>query len=904
MTIVLTIIGALVGAALGEVAGLLGGGLLGLLAARLIVQQGRQQRLAGELARLAARIDALEGAPPATPRSSPAAEITPPPAPGVAASGPAPAASWTPQPPAASATTPPQAPSTSPSTSTVRPAAPGRLTRVGARLLRFFTTGNVLARVGVVVLFFGVAFLVRLAAERGLVPIELRLVAVALGALAMIAFGWRLRGRRRDYALVLQGGGVGLLYLTVFGAARLYALVPLGLAFALMVVLVVVAGALAVVQNAPALAAFGVTGGFLAPVLSATGSGSHVALFSYYALLNAGILGVAWFRAWRVLNLLGFVFTWAIGSLWGARYYAPGYFASVEPFVVLSFLFYLALPVLFATRGAPRLRGVVDGTLVFGNPVVFFTVQNQLVAELPFGRAISALAMGAVYALLARALWRRDAQHLAMLVEAFVALAALFATLAIPFALDGHWTAAAWSLEGAGVLWVGLRQRRRLAQLAGLALQLAAAGVFFFDAPLTWQGTSAQHATALGAALIALAALFSAWRLERDSAVAWPWMARSIPLLLAWAIAWWCGALVHEIDQLFAPRHFLAAVVVALAVSALALAWLARRLDFALAALPPAGMMPLGLCAVLLGVTLEPSAAPWHDGGWLAWPLLVMVGGVLMARYAAAWPPLLRDGVHASLLYLLVALATWLVAHLLARQALLGEAWVMAGCGGVAALVLLGLSHAGAARRWPVRVSARAWQHLGLVPLIVILAGWLALNATRAGGPAPLPYVPLLNPLDLVAVLGLVAALAWWRRLRRDGVLTSTLARAARVAFAIAAFAVLNTVVLRVMHHHFMVPWRLSALWHDPGAQAALSLTWALVGSVAMAFAARGKRARERWLAGAALMGVVVVKLFVVDLAGSGAVARVVSFIGVGVVCLAIAYLAPIPPRSPAREEP
>ncbi len=898
MTVVLTIIGAFVGAAVAELAGLLGGGVIGLLAARLIVQQGRQQRLADELARLAARLDTLEGASPATPRTAPAA-VSPAGSPTASAeSAPArepaagPAPGWTAQPPRPAATPPLAAP----------PSTPGRAARIGARVLRFFTTGNVLAKVGVVVLFFGVAFLVRLAAERGLVPIELRLGAIALGALAMIACGWRLRGSRRDYALVLQGGGVGLLYLTVFGAARLYALVPLGLAFALMVALVIVAGALAVLQNAPALAAFGVTGGFLAPVLSATGSGSHVALFSYYALLNAGILGIAWFRAWRVLNLLGFVFTWAIGSLWGARYYAPHYFASVEPFVVLSFLFYLALPVLFATRGAPRLRGVVDGTLVFGNPVVFFTVQNQLVAGLPFGRALSALAMGVIYALLARALWRRDAQHLGMLVEAFAALAALFATLAIPFALDGHWTAAAWSFEGAGVLWVGLRQHRRLAQLAGLVLQLGAAGVFVLDAPLAWQGASVPHATALGAALIALAALFSAWRLDRDGAASWPWMTRLPPLLLAWAVAWWCGALVLEIDQLFAPRHWLAAIVTALAVSALALAWLARRLDFALATLPPAGVVPFGLGAVLLGVALEPSAAPWHDGGWLAWPLLVTAGGVLTARYAEGWSALLRDGVYASLLYLLVALASWLVAHLLARQAQLGEAWVMAGCGGVTAIALLALSRDAAARHWPVCLSARAWQHLGLVPLILMLAGWLVLNATRAGTPAPLPYLPLLNPLDLVAVLALAAAFAWRRRLQRDAVLTRDLARAARVGFAVAAFAVLNTVVLRVMHHLFGVPWRLPALWQDPGVQAALSLTWAFVGSIAMASAARRVPSRDRWLAGAALMGVVVIKLFVVDLAGSGAVARVVSFIGVGVVCLAIAYLAPMPPRAPAQE--
>ena len=74
---------------------------------------------------------------------------------------------------------------------------------------------------------------------------------------------------------------------------------------------------LAVLQDARALAVLGIVGGFLAPMLASTGSGNHVALFSYYAMLNSAIFGIAWFKAWRVLNVLGFVFTFGIGSAVG-----------------------------------------------------------------------------------------------------------------------------------------------------------------------------------------------------------------------------------------------------------------------------------------------------------------------------------------------------------------------------------------------------------------------------------------------------------------------------------------------------------------------------------------------------------------------------------------------------------
>jgi len=83
---------------------------------------------------------------------------------------------------------------------------------------RFFTGGNALVRAGVVVLFFGVAFLLRYLAELTRVPIQLRLTGVALGALVLLLLGWRLRSRRPGYALALQGGAVGILYLTTFAA--------------------------------------------------------------------------------------------------------------------------------------------------------------------------------------------------------------------------------------------------------------------------------------------------------------------------------------------------------------------------------------------------------------------------------------------------------------------------------------------------------------------------------------------------------------------------------------------------------------------------------------------------------------------------------------------------------------
>src|SRR6185369_1022269 len=241
---------------------------------------------------------------------------------------------------------------------------------------------------------------------------------------------------------------------------RLYQVLPAEAALVLLFLIASLSAALAVMQDAQSLAVLGASGGFLAPILASTGTGSHVMLFSYYVILNLGILGIAWYKAWRPLNLLGFVFTFGIGAVWGARFYRPELFATTEPFLVIFFVLYLAIPILFARRQATDLKNYVHGTLIFGTPLVGFGLQTQLVRNIEYGAAWSALALSFVYLLLARILYTRHRDHLRMLVEAFLALGVVFGTLAIPMALDGRWTSAAWALEGTAAVWVGLRQNR------------------------------------------------------------------------------------------------------------------------------------------------------------------------------------------------------------------------------------------------------------------------------------------------------------------------------------------------------------------------------------------------------------------------------------------------------------
>ena len=378
--------------------------------------------------------------------------------------------------------------------------------------------GNLVTKIGLLILFIGVSFLLKFVAVRVTVPIELRLAGIVLADIGLLLWGWRIREKRPSISLPIQGGAIGILMLVTFASFRLYDLIPGSLAFALLFVLTLVTCILAVLQDAIWLAVFGIIEGFAAPVLTSTGHGSHIGLFSYYALLNAGILAIALKRSWRLLNLLGFAFTFSIGTTWGVLRYEPEFYTSVQAFLILFFVFYVAIAILYANRQAMRLKHYVDGTLVFGTPMAAFGLQYAIIRDTSFGLAFSALALGLFYIGVTSLLWRRRGGSLRLLVESFLALGVVFGTLAVPLAFDGRWTSTAWALEGAGIVWAGLRQKRVLAWAFGLLVQLGAWISFIVSMAGLDAGAAAKSNLWLGFLLLAVSGFLMALSFRQEAA--------------------------------------------------------------------------------------------------------------------------------------------------------------------------------------------------------------------------------------------------------------------------------------------------------------------------------------------------------------------------------------------------
>lgn len=455
--------------------------------------------------------------------------------------------------------------------------------------------GNLVAKLGLLILFIGVSFLLKYTAARVTVPIEFRLAGIVLADLALLAWAWRIRLSRPAISLPVQGAALAVLMLVTFGAFRLYQLIPGSLAFALLFVLTVFTCLLAVLQDAMWLAIFGIVGGFAAPILASTGGGSHIGLFSYYALLNGGVFALAMLRSWRPLNLLGFAFTFAIGTTWGVLRYTPENYLSVQWFLLLFFAFYVSIPLAYASRQSVKLKNYVDGTLVFGTPMLGFGLQFGLVHGYPFGVAYSALALGLFYIGLATVLRRRD--KVALLADAFLALGIVFGTLAIPFALDGRWTSAAWALEGAGIVWIGLRQKQKMAWMFGLLVQ-AGAWLSFFG---TVTGMSAQSALEsnlwLGFILLSITAFLMATRFRAQQDGGTKLFAALAALFLAFASIWMVAGAWTEIFLRTDGASQANLLVVSALVAAAALYFIARKMawqlasGFALVAQAVAGVM-------------------------------------------------------------------------------------------------------------------------------------------------------------------------------------------------------------------------------------------------------------------------------------------------------------------------
>ncbi len=399
--------------------------------------------------------------------------------------------------------------------------------------------------------------------------------------------------------------------------------------------------------------------------------------------------------------------------------------------------------------------------------------------------------------------------------------------------------------------------------------------------------------------VLGLAAMVGAWRLQREPhapVFAVLKLQRLSDLLLVWGAAWWTLALIGEVLR-FIPQALQGPFLLGIAAISVAIwAVLAERLRWASLGMLCALLMPAA--GVVLLVSAHDYYHPAAQYGWLAWLAVFVVHFLSLRRLAARVPGNVLSIAH--------VLGCWMLIGVLALELRYGllllsseyNAWRWLGW---AILPSLYLVLAAAPRSWPWPVSAypREYRVLAALPLAVLMLGWFWLaNIFSDGTAEPLPYVPLLNPLDLGLLFALLGIYLWSR-----SVAPQRGPRAELVAQGVAGaslFSFFTALVMRTAHHWAGVPFQLDALLASMLVQAGLSIVWTLI-ALGLMIGGHLRHRREVWLIGAALIAVVVAKLFFVELSNRGGLARIVSFIGVGGLLLVVGYFAPLPPK---RAEP
>lgn len=813
----------------------------------------------------------------------------------------------------------------------IRPPIEERLPNpIETALKRLFTwllsEGNIWVCVGVILFFVGFGLLFNYAIQMGWLNVEIRLAAAALTGIAMAAFGFHLREKRRNYGLILQGGGIGILYLVIMAASKFYGILPAAGAIVAMLILAGFTVLLALLQDHQPLAVFALLGGYIAPILVSTGSRNHVALFAIYSLLNIAILLITLKKNWSVLIRTGFVLTLAVAFAWGKHDWRLDLFASVEPFVLLFLATWTLISMLTARRFDEKNR--TDLPLALSVPFVFFFLQTHVTKGYEMGMGLTGLGLGAWY--FAFGLWglRRQDLFFPTVSRLFVALCILFSNLVIPYAFDNSASSAVWAIEAAFLMFLAARKKSYGLLFFSLLLY---GGSFYLYLPqlhlFDWSEHLKISPILLSGIVFAasfFAGSFAAARFKIDLDVAsddagetffrrffkdGEWLGNRISwLFIILGSFWWWTLLYDQMTRLEIPGLSAFAFICATGYLGCFLA-----LRFAWPAAYFLLLGPLGATLFIVGLYTLPYYTWYSNGGisviidasrflWLNTLFYVIfVGGSLHLLRK-------KDPSPASKKILFVALFLGLQ---LSRYGMIDMATKL-GLSGTwgwfaSTLPLVGfltsMQRTSFLKKQYVDYQFTALLSCGSV-LFLSFITFFRTFLLPGGLLGPL-FIPFLNPLELGQIVVLVSLVFWVRLLLQseqiDGALKERL-RTKTFYFSvfIILFSWLNQVAARGTWWYLLqdtgYPFDLWKILRTTHFQGVASIVWGLVGVVAI-FYAKKCRNRNLWSLGAALLALDMVKLIFIDLNRAATLTRILAFLVLGGLFLLIGWVAPLPPK-------
>ena len=781
----------------------------------------------------------------------------------------------------------------------------------------FIKSGNYWAGAGVLLLIVGFALFISYMARRGFFSLEMRIAVAALSGLAMVCSGWIFRKRKPLYFLILQGGGIAVLYLTVFAAHKLTDYVPVWAALALMSILVPAAVAIALFQGSQTLAFIGFLGGFAAPVLLASEEGHIAFLFAYYTILSLGIVIIAFFRSWKSSSLLGFVSSFAMSLYWLLTTYQKEDVAITGAFLTAFVVIYTVLGIILLNKNRQK-AGVnyIEWTIILGTPFLGIVTLWKTFSIINHGYALVSFGFAAFYLILAFSLLKKKLPAIPkILIEIYGALALLLVNIIIPLELSGFQSSLIWAVEAVVVFYLGLRRNDIRIQITALIIHAAAAICYIIEKSAAAYGP--LRSTAFWGTLIIAASAFLMLILSKKAALknAPAFLSKNSFLftLLLWAFAWYYTGWWFELWRICQNRNdFFAWYFMVVSGSALFFYISSKVFNlphFNLAVLPS---IAAGLCAMigpffenLVKISLSNFTAIFTHNyfhnlwlwAWLAFilvqlSLLISSGKTIPFKFHAPW--------FFSFILIVLPVLTFSLRYLTVHLGLESSWTALAGI--MPLLLCLFLLSALFKRIAGTNNSHRFFLGI-LLPwiLCVTAALWFTVTLFMSGDPAPLPlYLPVLNPLELLEAL--CAALIILCQLKANKIgLPAMKNKAIITAADIMGFFWITAILVRIIHFYGNIPYH-NAVFTD-AFRFSLFIFWAVWG-IGHIIAGHRLGIRSVWIAGAILTVSDMIKLLLFDLANVEIPIRIASFFIAGIVLLFIGWVAPLPPAAKRNSVP
>lgn len=351
-----------------------------------------------------------------------------------------------------------------------------------------------LIRAGVVIVFFAAAFFLKIA-YNWLGPVGRVMIGIGTGLVFMAVGEFMERRKAQPVARALTGGGIMILYLTLFAAVAYFHLISTVAAFGLMLLVTAVSVTLSIRYDSQVIMILSLIGGFLTPIMVSTGQDNQVALMSYLIVLDLSLIGVSYWRRWRGITLLCFAGTMILFSGWAAKFYEIDKFPLTFLFASLLYLIFAVSDLVhaFVQRQDTRKE---DLALVTMSALVYFGGMYNMIkgadAEKFFG--LFALALAVFYYAQVRTAMKyipgdRNIQRF------LTGFAVLFLTLAIPLQLDYESVTGLWAAEALALTVYGFYGKEDLFRWGGLIIWVVAVIHLFGVDPEIYQDHLREHET-------------------------------------------------------------------------------------------------------------------------------------------------------------------------------------------------------------------------------------------------------------------------------------------------------------------------------------------------------------------------------------------------------------------------